>query len=555
MKTIADPDSPPADLNAPLRQALDWIRAGRFADARALLEPLAARPGIRPGEHPDERLNLLLAYALGGSHEPVRAAALFCALALRYPAAVHPAYDLVTLLVAQNRRADAEPVLQEVVARTPHDGRAHESLGDLLIQLGRFRDAEARLRTAIDLRPDSLSAQNLMAACLSEQGRNAEADAIFRRVLAAHPDDATTHANRGHLLAAENTFDAALDHFRQAIALRPDDARVRLNHSIALLKAGRYAEGWTEHEWRFRLPGHASVSAATLMPSLTPDLDIAGTHILLTHEEGLGDTLMYLRYLPPLVRRGARLTVRVPETLAPLVRRIAGLHRVITGDQPAPAPVPAYDWHCPLISLPRVFAATAEAMGDPPPYLTASPELVRHWRPYLPSNGRLNVGVVWAGSSRPDVTKAYMTDRRRSMKLAALAPLGRVAGINLVSLQKGPATAQMADLPDDMRLYDPMEDVRDMDDTAALVASLDVVVSVDTSIVHLAGALGRPVIMLDRYDNCWRWLSGREDSPWYPTLRIIRQPRPHAWDDVVAGTAAILEQMAAGMPERLFQKS
>jgi Flp pilus assembly protein TadD len=525
-------------MDATLRQALDWIRAGRFIDARALLEPLAARAD----DGPDERLTLLLAYALGGGYEPVRAAALFCAVAHRHPGAIHPAHDLVALLAAHNRREDAEPVLQAVITRTPHDGRAHESLGDLLIQMGRPREAEGRLRTALDLRPDSLSGQNLMAASLSEQGRIADADAIFRRVLEVHPDDATTHANRAHLLSVENAVETALDHYRRAITQRPDDARVRLNHSIALLKAGRYAQGWAEHEWRFRLPGrsHARLPPTTPMPSLTPGRDIAGKHILVMHEEGLGDTLMYLRYLPALVRRGARLTVWVPETLAALVRRIPGLHRVLSGDQPSPA----HDWHCPFISLPRVFAGIEDAMGDPPPYLSASPERIRHWRPHLPSNGRLNVGLVWAGAPRPDAANTHFVDRKRSIRLAALAPLGRVAGLNLVSLQMGPGTAQMGDMPGDMRLYDPMEDVRDMHDTAALIMSLDVVVSVDTSVVHLAGALGRPTILLDRYDNCWRWLSGREDSPWYPTLRIVRQTRPGVWDDVVTRAAAMLEQMA-----------
>ncbi|MBB2202497.1 tetratricopeptide repeat protein [Gluconacetobacter tumulisoli] len=527
-----DPSPSASVLDNVLRQALERIRAGRFTEALNLLTPL---------EHcVDERIDLLLAHARAGCHDPAGAAALFCRLARRHPTAIHPAHETIGFLVAQDRRADAEPVLRSVVELAPEDARAHESLGDLLIQLTRFTEAEAVLRSALHLRPDSISAGNLLAAALSEQGRIAEADALLRKVLDAHPDNSMTHANRASLLSMENRVEEALDHFRTSITLKPDDARVRLNHSIALLKAGRHAQGWAEHEWRFWLPGHTSLPPETLMPSIAPGLDIAGKRILVTQEEGLGDTLMYLRFLPALIRRGARLTVWVPDALAGLVRRMPGLHRVMSGDHA----VPAHDWHCPFISLPRVFSATADTMGDLPPYLAAAPALVRHWAAHVPSNGRLNVGLVWAGAPRPDITNAHIIDQKRSMKLAVLARLASVAGINLISLQKGGATSQMADMPDGMRLYDPMDDVRDMHDTAALIASLDVVVSVDTSIVHLAGALGCPTILMDRYDNCWRWLSGRDDSPWYPSLKIVRQTRPRDWNDVVRRVATLLGDMA-----------
>lgn len=531
--TISANDLPSSGqaLNGALRQALDWIKAGQFRPARDLLDTLSGPS--------DERIDLLKAHALAGSHEPVQAAILFCAFAHRYPTAIHPAHEMIALLAVRNRRDDAEPILQEIVARTPEDGRAHEILGDLLIQMGRLQDAEAALHKAIALRPDSLSGLNLMAACLSEQGRMADADAVFRSALTIRPDDATTLANRGGLLSAENDSPAALEHFRAAIARNPDDPRIRLNHSIALLKAGHTAQGWVEHEWRLRIPGRASLPRDRLMPTLTPDLDLSGRRILLTQEEGLGDMLMYMRYLPPLIERGAQVTVRVPDTLAGLVRRIPGVHRVINPDHAAPD----HDWHCPFVSLPRVFADTQDPMGMPAPYLTAAPERIRQWRLHVPANGRPNVGLVWAGAPHPDITDAHILDRKRSMRLSDLAPLADIPGLNLISLQKGPATAEMADMPENMRLYDPMEDVRDMHDTAALIMSLDVVASVDTSIVHLAGALGRPVILMDRYDNCWRWLSGREDSIWYPTVRIVRQTRPRIWHDVAVRTANILNQL------------
>jgi hypothetical protein len=224
--------------------------------------------------------------------------------------------------------------------------------------------------------------------------------------------------------------------------------------------------------------------------------------------------------------------------LVRVLQSVRGVAGVFTGDQP----IPAFDYHSPFVSLPRVFASTVETIPREP-YLGVDRDLARDWETRLPGEG-LRVGLVWAGQPRPQIPGFDVLDGRRSTALATLAPLAGVRNAHFVSLQLGPATAQLRSAPDRLALIDPMTSVADFADTAAIVANLDVVVSVDTSVVHLAGAMGKPVLMLDRYDNCWRWLSGRTDSPWYPHLRIFRQKRPGEWGPVIARVARALSAMA-----------
>ena len=200
--------------------------------------------------------------------------------------------------------------------------------------------------------------------------------------------------------------------------------------------------------------------------------------------------------------------------------------------------------HCPFLSLPRAFSATRDSL-PPAPYLSVDPQLVAIMAAHLPQTGALRVGLVWGGAPRPENRQAYAVDRRRSMGLAALAPLGALENVTLVSLQHGPYRDELRDLAPGIVIHDPMDASHDVQDTGALMEGLDVVVSVDTAMVHLAGGLGRPVILLDRFDNCWRWLYGRDDSPLYPSLRIIRQTTPGDWDAVVARLVTALGVMAA----------
>ncbi len=317
------------------------------------------------------------------------------------------------------------------------------------------------------------------------------------------------------------------------------DAQIRVNRVVALLRAGRWAEAWPDYEWRLKLAGHATMRPR-LLPALATLPDLAGRTVLIVHEDGYGDTLHFARYLPLLAARGARVIVGVPAPLTRIMRSVDGVAAVHTLDDP----YPHHDAYCPFFSLPRAFATTPDSIPAPIPYFRANPASVRHWSARLPA-APLRVGLVWAGQARPMLPGFVTLDGRRSMALAVLAPLAAIPDVLFISLQYGPEGAQAATPPSGMTLFDPMADVADFADTAAIVANLDLVISVDTSVVHLAGALGKPVFLLDRYDHCWRWLSGRDDSPWYPALRIFRQTRIGDWDPVVARVAAALAGFAA----------
>lgn len=215
-------------------------------------------------------------------------------------------------------------------------------------------------------------------------------------------------------------------------------------------------------------------------------------------------------------------------------------------------PVPVTELHCPLLSLPRAFGTGLETVPNTVPYLSADPGEVDRWRARLPADGRLTVGLVWSGDPRPHNPKANAVDRRRSLTLADLSPLAAVDGVAFISLQKGAAARQAQDPPAGMNLIDLMDDVTDFADTAALVACLDLVVTVDTSVAHLAAALGRPVWVLSRYSGCWRWLMNRDDSPWYPTLRLFHQDAPGDWSRPIARLATALSRCrgGSGRPQR-----
>jgi len=467
-----------------------------------------------------------------GKHDD--AARLLTDMAMAHPAALHPVDALVEPTIAALRRDELPLLIDACLRLTPQDARLLDLKGQILTQLGQMDDAIEALEESLRRRPGNQNTRTNLVMALAEAGRADEAIVMTRALLEDTPENHGAWSNLGSLLTAEGEFDEALMAYQRSIRLKPDDARVRLNHSISLLKAGRYAQGWHEHEWRLNLPNHSQLPRETLLPSITPDLDLHGKHVLVTQEEGLGDTLMYLRYLPCLARSGAIIRVWGTQTLAALCERVEGVATVQVDGE-----TPAFDYHCPFISLPRVFAATQTPFGAPVPYLRADPAKISIWRKRLAPDRALRVGLVWAGAPRPNDTGAHMVDRRRSMPLSMLDPLGGIPGVALYSLQKGEAAAQLQTFTGP--IVDLMSDVETMDDTAALIVNLDVVVSVDTSIVHLAGGLGKSVILMDRLNNCWRWLHDRADTPWYPGLCIIRQTKHQDWRDVVRRVVADIQ--------------
>ena len=480
---------------------------------------------------------LLIGYAAAARGESARAAAILDRVARERPRQAHPCADLVRTL-PKVPRARIAAQFQASLRLAPDDPRLCNAFAGFLLDGDQADQAIPLVQAWLQRQPDSPAAHIMMGIACNELGQFAAAVAHFRRAVRLDPAQAASWANLGMLLKTVGALQPALDAYDEALAREPDNARIRVNRAVALLQAGRWDDAWPEYEWRLRLPGCQTLPLERLLPFVSRFGSLDGRTVLLTHEEGFGDTIQFMRYVPLLAERGAHVMAWVPASLVSVVGRVAGIEAVFSGDMAAPQ----HDYHCPFVSLPRAFETTPATVPNGP-YLTADPLLAADWRTRLPASGLL-VGLAWAGQSRPWLTGFAALDRRRSAGLAAFAPLAAVPGISFVSLQTGPAGAQAAQPPAGMRLTDPTGALADFGDTAALIANLDLVVSVDTAVAHVAGALGKPVFMLDRYDNCWRWLSGRADSPWYPGMTIFRQSNPGEWSEPVARAAAALAALA-----------
>jgi tetratricopeptide (TPR) repeat protein len=400
--------------------------------------------------------------------------------------------------------------------------------GSLLQDLGRFEAAISRYEAALAARPDFATAWRNLGTALQTLGRHEAAISAYRDAIRLDPGDADAHSALGAALTEAGRPGEAEDSFATALALSPDNADAHFNRGLALLKAGRLSEGWAEHEWRCRgiLPPHGIGR-----PQWRGE-PAAGQTVLLHAEQGFGDTLQFIRYLPLVAARGLRVVLDVPQPLRRLAKSLPGIQTMLdTG-----TPRPEIDLHCPLMSLPFAFETELASIPAAMPYLAPPADCAKLWRDRVPSADGLKVGLVWAGNPRPGEARSHAADQRRSVDLATLAPLAQVAGVRWFSLQKDRRDPNA----EAFALTDLMPLVADFADTAALIHALDLVIAVDTAVAHLAGALGKPVWMLSRFDGCWRWLQGRDDTPWYPTMRLYRQEAPGDWGGAVARLAADL---------------
>ena len=515
-----------------LTVALDCVDAGKPAEAERLCRQMLEE------DADNQAVLLLLGLAIGAQDKFARARPILVRVAHAETQGNDHRYDAAAAHVRWRCRALFAPLYRECLRHAPEDSQLRYCVAGFLHEVHELDEAKDVLVEGLRRHPHWPAAHQLLGMVHADKGQFGGAIAQFRLVTGLVPQDPAGWANLGMMLKVEGRFDAALKACDRAVALAPQNARYRVNRTVALLHAGRMLDAWRDFEWRRALLEHNDDSVCWLKPQLDNLHQVPGSTILVTHSDGFGDTLQFMRYVPLLAEQGARVLAWVPKPLVRVMQAVRGVAGVYTGDQS----IPAFDYHSPFVSLPRVFASTVETIPREP-YFGVDENLARRWGARLPGSG-LRVGLVWAGQPRPQIPGFDVLDGRRSTSLATLAPLAETRGAHFVSLQMGPAADQARDAPEGMVLIDPMRDVADFADTAAIVGNLDVVVSVDTSVVHLAGAMGKPVLMLDRYDNCWRWLSGRTDSPWYPGLRIFRQKRPGEWGPVVARIARALQTMS-----------
>jgi len=395
---------------------------------------------------------------------------------------------------------------------------------------GRLAEAEAAYRQILAVEPQNARALQLMGVMLHQRGNSTTGSELIRRAIQIDPFSADFHSNLGVVLTDCGQFDDALACYRQAVKLAHDDPDYHWNLAINLLSRGDFREGWDEFEWRLRSPAR-KLNRGFGQPQWNGS-DLTGKTILLHTEGGFGDAIQFIRYVPQVGERGGQIILECQGELVRLFAQVSGISRILRRLDA----LPYFDFQIPLQSLPRVFQTTQANIPATVPYLTASKEIAQNWKERLASEPGPKVGLVWAGSNT--------TGGRRSNSLDIFAPLAEVRGIRFYSLQKGPESKQPA--PRGLSIADYTEQLSDFADLAGFIENLDLVISVDTSVAHLAGAMAKPVWTLVGFVPDFRWLRNRLDSPWYPTMRLFRQEKGEKWTAVVARIANELRARFGG---------
>ena len=475
-----------------------------------------------------------------------------CLMDLGRPAEALASYDRVVALVpdhpqghciragalfAARQFRDALASCDKALALAPDYAEVHFLRGNVLLELKRPEDAVASLERAIALQPSYAEAHNNRGHALRALGRLEEALASYERALALKPDYVGALNNRGIVLGGLNRLDEALASYDRALALDPDYADAHMNRALARLLLGRFAEAWPDYEWRWRQSDFPSKKPDVIAPWWQGE-DVTDRRLLVFSEQGFGDVIQFVRYLPRVAQLGGRTTFLVTKKLSRLLRPVT------EGIEVVHVPDGTYDLQAALLSLPYRFGTDLASIPAAVPYLRAEPELVDAWKERIGQHG-FRIGIAWHAA--PGAGHAA----ERSIPLTQFAPLARLPGVRLISLQKHVGLDQLATLPDDLKIEMPGEGFDDgpdaFIDTAAVMASLDLVVAADTVIVHLAGALARPVWVALPHVPDWRWMLDRDDYPWYPTARLFRQKQLGDWEGVFAAMVGELKlRLGAG---------
>lgn len=539
------------DVQLTFGHAAALHRAGRLAEAEALYRQLVqADPG-----HFDSQHMLGLACYQRGAHAD---ALHHIDLAVGINSSVAAAHNhRGAALMALGRWNEALASYGNAIAIDPGDVGAHYNRANLLKELGRFAEALVDYDRGLALAPGNADLLNSRGMVLRALKRFNDAVASYDRALAVDPHRADVHCNRGNALIELNRiedalatanraiaidpqlpqafnlrgnalqdmrlFADALASYDRAIAIKPDYAEALWNRGMCRLLVGRWAEGWADYEWRWKIDRGARGGRTFPQPQWDGRADLAGKTILLHAEQGYGDTLMAVRYVRQVIARGAAVVLEVPAPLRELLAEFGGAAQVVTQGHP----LPAFELHCPLMSLPLAFQTTVATIPSDSPYLSVPRAQAEQWRQRLPKTGRPRIGLSWGGRLE------FPRDRERSIGLRPLLPILARTDAQFVSIQRdlrdGDAEILRAH-PEVTHLGDAIQTFAD---TAAIMAELDLIISSDTSVVHLAGALGRPVWILLAYVPDWRWLLDRTDCPWYPSARLFRQTQRSNWSRVV----------------------
>jgi tetratricopeptide (TPR) repeat protein len=442
-----------------------------------------------------------------------------------------PAYvGLGGIAMHRKQFAEAAARFRRALELDPGLVEFHHHLGIVLTEQGQYSEAEASFRRLLELQPRHAEGCNNLGVALAKQEKMSEAADWFRRSLQMRPNDAQTHYNLGNVLEVQNKLADAVLSFQRVLALNPDYEGAELALGLSLLASGRLREGWPHYESRWQTPELKDVRRYE--PRWKGE-DLAGGTILLSHDQGFGDAIQFVRYAELLQQRGAKVIVECAAPVARLLSTCPGVDDVVIVGKP----LPAFDFALPLVSLPGVLGTTLETIPARVPYLRADAGLVERWRDELGHEPALKVAIAWHG--RP----SHPNDRIRSIPLSHFESIARTAGIRLYSIQVGHGREQLATIAKDWPIVDLGDKLGDFCDTAAVLCNCDLLITCDSAPAHLAGALGLPVSVALRFTPDWRWMLERDDSPWYPTIRLFRQTQRGDWGDVFERIAAELQSM------------
>jgi tetratricopeptide (TPR) repeat protein len=531
-----------------------WFLLGSIC--RDLRKPAEAIEAFRLAVHlrPDDaEARAGLGLFLAGRRELAEAVVHLREAARLCPESAPARYNLGVALAESGELGQAEACFRDALRLNPNYAAAHNGLGNVLRDFGRFDEAVASYREAlkhlpgrVDIynnlgqaliearRPDEaidvlrqglrlrpqVAGHGYLGLALTELGYFTQAEVCYHEALRLNPGYAETHGGLGNAYRAQGRIEEALACYEVVLRQNPEDGTTRWNRALAWLQAGDYERGWAEYEWRWR---RKQARPRQLPQAVWDGSPLAGRTLLLHMEQGIGDMIQFIRYAP--LVKGGRVVVECPGSLVPLFASCPGIDRLVAeGDA-----LPEYDVRLPLLSLPHRLGTTLATVPANVPYLAPPAERVERWRAAVVAVGGFKVGIVWQGNP------LHPRDRHRSAPLAALAPLAKVPGVRLIRLQKGPGTEQLRatglGFPV-VELAEELDAAGGFLDTAAVMKHLDLVVTVDTAAAHLAGALAVPVWLALSVVCDWRWMTKREDSPWYPTMRLFRQDRLGEWGPV-----------------------
>jgi tetratricopeptide (TPR) repeat protein len=447
--------------------------------------------------------------------------------------------NLATVMKDLGKQNESLIFYRQALAYAPLTAQTHSNLGVLYNEMKLPAEALTQFRRAVVISPEYEWSYLNMASALLESCMAEQSVQVCQRALTLRQDLPIAQFNRGASLKALNRLDEAVACFREAIRVQPEFAEAHFGLAQTLLMRGDYEEGWREYDWRWALAEYnwlRNIHGEFSQPRWRGET-IAGKTILIYAEQGMGDAIQHVRYIPRVLALGAKVVLSVHPPLIPLFASLQDV-AVVGLDQ---VPLPAFDWHCPLLGLPEIFAIRLDTVPADVPYLAADPDKVKHWKRRIAGKG-LKVGIIWAGNP------TQRGDRWRSPRLAAMAPLFDVPGVTFVALQKGAGREDLAQNPLPPSVVDLGDDIADFADTAAIMEGLDLVITSCTAPLHLAGALGVPTWAVIPFSPHFLWLLGRSDSPWYPSLTLYRQDCPGSdW-------TAPVERMASDLAALTMQR-